>query len=135
MNNIMMVYPALVTWLALALYFALAYKVGGARAKHKVMPPLTEGPDEFMRIWRVHQNTTENLMLFLPSLWLFALYLSPVWAAVLGLLWVLARLVYAMGYYQSAEKRLPGFIASILIVAVLLTGALWGMFETVLAVN
>ena len=129
--NLMLVYPAIITWLALALYFYLTYNVGRARAKHKIAPPKTTGPEEFERYWRVQQNTLEQLMLFLPALWLFSIYLSPVWGALIGLVWVFARLMYAMGYYQDAAKRMPGFVAGLVAVVLLMIGSIYGMLRVV----
>lgn len=129
MNTILMVYPALATWLALLLYLGLAINVAKARRRHQIHPPFTDGPEDFLRYYRVHQNMAEQMILFLPSLWLFSFYYSPVWGGILGGLWVLARMVYAIGYYQNWEKRLPGFIASIFIIIILMLGSLFGLLK------
>lgn len=134
MSNILYAYPALVTWCAMALYFWSMARVGGARGKYKVQPPCTDGPEEFRRVFRAQQNTLEQLVLFLPSLWLFALYISPVWAAVLGAVWVVARVWYVLGYSQAAEKRRPPFIFAMVTTVVLLGGALFGIIGAVLVI-
>ena len=54
---------------------------------------------------RIQANTGEQMLLFLPSLWLFSLYLSAFWASVLGLVWILARAAYAVVYEADPEKR------------------------------
>jgi glutathione S-transferase len=51
-------------------------------------------------------NTLEWMPIFLPSLWLFAIYISDPVAAVLGLIWIGGRILYMAGY---SEKRGPGF--------------------------
>lgn len=132
--NILYVYPALVTWLAMALYFWTMYRVGGARAKYQVPPPRTDGPDDFLRVFRVQQNTLEQLVLFLPALWLFALFISHLWAGVLGLIWLVARVLYALAYTQSAEKRLPPFIFALVTTVVLLGGAMFGIIGALMAI-
>jgi glutathione S-transferase len=101
--------PALVTLLALLLFLATAMLVGRARLRHGVKPPAIDGPEPFQRALRVQQNTLEQLVFFLPSLWLAALFASARWASLLGFLWVGARLAYAVGYLQAPEKRGPGF--------------------------
>jgi glutathione S-transferase len=102
-------YTAIVTLLAIALYFFLATRVAVARAKFGVKHPATTGNPDFERIFRVHLNTLEWLPTFLVPLWLCAIYLSDVGAAVLGLVWIAGRIAYYVGYRQAVEKRLPGF--------------------------
>ncbi len=77
----MLIFPSLVTVLTLILYFILTLNVGRARVKYKVPVPQTSGDADFERVFRVQQNTLEQLILFLPSLWLFALFVSPIWGA------------------------------------------------------
>jgi len=106
--------PALVTLLALLLYLATVMLVGRARFRHGVKPPSSDGPEPFQRALRVQQNTLEQLVFFLPSLWLAALLVSVRWASLLGFIWVGARVAYAAGYLQAPEKRGPGFGISFL---------------------
>lgn len=105
----MPIYTAIVTLLAIALYFFLATRVAVARGRFGVDLPATSGNPDFERIFRVHQNTLEWLPTFLAPLWLTALYLSDLAAAALGLLWIAGRVVYYLGYRRAVEKRLPGF--------------------------
>jgi uncharacterized membrane protein YecN with MAPEG domain len=116
-------FPSLITALALILYQTLAANVGRARFKYNVMPPATTGNEDFERVLRVQQNTLEQLVFFLPSLWLFSVYVNPTWGAVLGLVWVVGRIAYAWGYYQAAEKRMIGFALSMLSGLTLVLGA------------
>jgi len=117
-----------VTLLALLLYFWVTGKTGQARLKHGVKAPATSGAPEFERAFRIQQNTLEQMMLFLPSLWLFAALVSDLWAGVAGLVWVIGRILYALGYARAAEKRSAGFGIAILANLVLLLGALVGWF-------
>jgi len=94
--------------------------------KYGVIPPATTGDPSFERVLRVQQNTLEQMILFLPALWLFSIYVNPYWGAGIGAVWVLGRVLYAWGYYQEAKKRGPGFGISFLSVAVLLLGSLIG---------
>lgn len=126
-------YPALITVLTLIVYFVLIIKVGQARRKYGIKPPATTGNPDFERVLRVQQNTLEQLIFFLPLLWLFALYLNPLWAAGIGAIWVVGRILYAWGYYQAAERRFPGFALSSLSGIVLLLGALWGIIQSLLS--
>lgn len=116
-------WPALVSLLALLLYFVVTINVGRARAKYGIPAPQMSGNLDFERVLRVQQNMLEQLVFFLPALWIFCLYLNPIWGAGLGLLWVVGRALYAWGYYQAAEKRGPGFaIASLSSLVLLLSG-------------
>ncbi|UQA60321.1 MAPEG family protein [Polyangium aurulentum] len=125
--------PGLITGLSLLAYFVFQINVGRARVKYNVQPPQTAGNPDFERVVRVHQNTLEQLVLYLPSLWLFALLINPVWAAGLGGLWILGRILYAWGYYKAAEKRGPGFGISALATLALLIGGIVGAVRVLLA--
>ncbi len=115
---------AIVTCLALLLYFVFAWNVGKARAKYKISPPATTGNPDFERVFRVQQNTLENLILFVPGLWMFSWYVSPQWASGIGLVWIVGRILYARSYYADAAHRGPGFVTSMLASIVLVTGGL-----------
>ena len=117
----------LVTVLALILFFVVTINVGRARFKSGIKAPQMSGDPEFERVVRVQQNTLEQLVLFLPALWIFALVVNPVYAAGLGAVWIIGRILYAWGYYQAAEKRGPGFGVSSLASIVLLLGSLVGV--------
>lgn len=120
-------FPSLVTVSALILYFVITINVGRARAKYQVPVPQTTGNLDFERVLRVQQNTLEQLALFLPALWLFSVYVSPIWGSVLGTTWIIGRIAYAWGYYQAAEKRLVGFAISSLSSIGLILGSLVGI--------
>lgn len=116
-------WPALVSLLALLLYFVVTINVGRARAKYGIPAPQMSGNSDFERVLRVQQNMLEQLIFFLPALWIFCFYLNPLWGSGLGMLWVGGRALYAWGYYQAAEKRGPGFaIASLSSLVLVLAG-------------
>ncbi len=125
--NELYVWPALVTAIALLVYLVLTINVGRARFKYKVEPPNTTGDPGFERAFRVHQNTNEQLFPFLAALWLFSIYLSPTWGAIVGGIWILGRIAFAWGYYQATEKRMLGFAINSLSLMVLLLGSLIGI--------
>ena len=74
-------YTALVTCLAIAFYFFLSIQVSKARRQFGVKLPAISGNADFERVFRVHMNTLEWMPIFLPSLWLFAVYVSDPYAA------------------------------------------------------
>ncbi|WP_448561406.1 MAPEG family protein [Trichothermofontia sp.] len=122
-------WPALVTGLALLMYLVITINVGRARFQYKVPPPQMTGDPDFERVVRVQQNTLEQMVFFLPALWLFCLYVDPRWGAGLGAVWILGRILYAIGYYQAADKRGPGFAIGSLSSMALLLGALIGILR------
>lgn len=119
----------LVLTLALIEYWLMGLMAGRARLKYGVAAPATGGHPVFERYYRVHQNTLEQLMVFAPSLLIFALSASIEGAIILGALFILARLVYAVGYVKNPEQRYYGAGATILINAILLLGSLAGLIR------
>jgi glutathione S-transferase len=118
--------------LALLEYMVMGGLVGFARTKYRVAAPATTGHPDFERTNRVHVNTLENLIIFIPSVWIFGAYVSARWAAVLGFSFVVARAVYAIGYLRAAEKRSIGASVTGLIEAVLVVGCLVGLARALL---
>ena len=123
----MLHYTPVVTLLAIAFYFFLATQVARARIKFGVKHPATTGHPDFERIYRAHINTLEWLPTFLVPLWLCAIYLSDAGAAAVGLVWIVGRVVYFVGYRKAVEKRVPGFLIQALACAVLFIGAVAGV--------
>jgi glutathione S-transferase len=117
---------AVVTALVLIQYIVLSVQVGQARGRYGVEAPATTGHPIFERHFRVHQNTLEQLAVFLPALWLFAVYVSAPIAAVLGLVFLVARVLYARGYVADPKQRSTGALLTAITTSVLLLGALIG---------
>jgi glutathione S-transferase len=120
----MLHYTALVTCLTILAYFFIIFRVGKARETFGIKAPATTGNPDFERVFRVQMNTLEWMVVFLPSLWLFAIYLSDPIAAVLGLVWIVGRMLYLTGYSQAANKRELGFMIQGGATALLWLGAL-----------
>ncbi|MDO8290089.1 MAG: MAPEG family protein [Parvibaculum sp.] len=128
-------YPltGLVTVISVLVFFWMGINVSRVRTKLNVPAPNMTGPDEFMRVLRVHENTMEGLLIFLPLLWLFALTSHDLWAAVVGIIYPIGRLLYARGYYAAADKRGTGFSIGLLSTAVLLLGSVYQMVMLAIA--
>jgi glutathione S-transferase len=120
-------YTAIVSLLAIALYFYFATRVAAAHGRFGVGLPAQTGNAEFERICRVHINTLEWMPTFLVPLWLCAVYLSDPAAAVVGLIWIAGRIVYYVGYSRAVEKRLPGFFIQSTACFLLFIGAAAGI--------
>jgi glutathione S-transferase len=117
-------FSALVTCLAILFYFFTTIQVSKARAAFGIKVPATSGNPDFERVFRVQMNTLEWMPIFLPSLWLFAIYVSDPGAAVLGLIWIAGRALYMTGYSQAAAKRGRGFGIQAAAAIILWVGAL-----------
>lgn len=113
--------------LALVEYIVMAALVGRARAKHGIHAPAMTGHPDFERANRVHVNTLENLIIFIPAVWIFAAYVDTRWAAALGALFVVARALYAAGYLRAAAKRSIGAGITGIVNMVLVVGGLIGL--------
>jgi glutathione S-transferase len=126
-------FTALVTCLTIAFYVFASTRVSKARGAYGVKLPATSGHPDFDRVQRVHMNTLEWLPIFLPSLWLFAIYIGDMPAAALGLVWIVGRILYMVGYMRAVEKRGPGFAIQGLACVVLWAGSLgmivWRMVQ------
>ncbi len=127
-----MEYVAIVTTLALMQAFYFAVKVGQQRGAHGINAPATSGHPDFERAFRVHQNTLEQLIVVVPSLWIFATYWRPEIAAGLGLVFVIGRQVYSSAYRGDPSKRTIGFSIGALATAILLLGSLVGAIMNLL---
>jgi len=113
---------ALVLALALIEYFVFGIMVGRARGQYGVEAPATTGHPIFERYHRVHQNTLEQLAIFIPALWMFGAYVNPAVAALLGLVFIAGRIVYLRGYVEDPKKRSTGTFITLFAQAILLVG-------------
>ena len=113
---------AAVTLLTVLLYSGTILLVGLARWRHGIEAPAVTGHPAFERAYRVQTNTLEQMPVFLPSLWLAALYCSDTVAAILGLLFLLFRVLYAVLYLRASAHRGWGYVPGALCML-----ALWGL--------
>ena len=115
---------ALVTLLAILFFFFTCINVSRSRGKTGVKVPAMSGHPDFERAFRIQMNTLEWMPIFLPSLWLFAIYISDAVAAGIGAVWIIGRIVYFIGYSKEAAKRGPGFAIQGIAAIALWAGAL-----------
>ena len=116
----------IVALLALVEYAVFVVMAGQARGRYGVAAPATTGHPKFERHFRVQQNTVEQLVIFLPALFLFARFVSENWAAALGVVFIIGRALYARGYVTDPAKRGPGFLLTILSNGSLMLGGIVG---------
>ncbi len=125
-----MAYVDIVTALALLQYLVFGFKVGRARGRYGVKAPAVTGNELFERQFRVQQNTLEQLVVFLPGLYLFSHYLEPRVAAVFGVIYLVGRELFAFSYVKEPAKREVGFSLSFLPSVILVLGGLFGAIRS-----
>jgi len=126
------IYTAGVTLLTLLLYFVLTGRAGQARAKYGIKAPAVTGNEHYERAYRVQMNTLEQMAFFLPAMWLYALFLNDVGAAVGGLIWIAARIYYAISYTRDPATRGPGVLVSLVVQIGLFLGAAYGVVKALI---
>lgn len=126
-----MLWITVITLLSLLLFVVLSYNVGMSRRKYSIKPPLMEGPEEFQRRFRTQQNTMEQLMVFLPSLWIFGQYASYLLATIFGIVWLVARIGYAVVYYKGSKARFHFFLIGLVMSLIMLIGGLAAVLTTI----
>jgi glutathione S-transferase len=121
-----MPYVHIVTALAVLQFVVFGFRVGVARERYGVKAPAITGNEIFERLFRVQMNTLEQLIVFLPGLFLFARYFSPYVAAALGVVYLLGRELYAFTYVRDPSKRSVGYGLTFLPMVILVVGGLIG---------
>jgi glutathione S-transferase len=116
----------IVIMLALVEYIVLGARVGFARGRTGLEAPAVTGNEEFERHFRVHYNTIEQLILFVPGIWFFAQYVHVLGAVGVGLVFIAGRAIYAVSYVKDPTTRGTGMMLTVLPCYILVFGALGG---------
>ena len=114
----------IVTVLALIQYVYFGFQVGSTRQKTGVKAPAMAGDPAFERMNRVHMNTLEQIVVFVPALWLYGTFINPYWGAGIGVIYLAGRFIYRAAYLKDPAGRGPGFMMTLLPTAVMLVWVL-----------
>jgi uncharacterized membrane protein YecN with MAPEG domain len=118
-----------ITLATLVFYIVLAMTAARQRGRHGVQAPAMTGPEPFLTAQRIHLNTLESLVPFLVLLWMCAIFWEPLPAAILGIVWLFGRVVYAVGYWSAPQRRHPGFAIAMIALVLLFIGTAYGLFR------
>ena len=127
-----MAWVEIVTLLALIELIVFGVLVSRARGAYGVAAPATTGNPIFERYYRVQANTIETLMVFLPALWIASRYWSPRYVALIGAVYLIARVLYLFNYVRDPKRRGAGYVLSMLPAIVLIITGLLGAIEALL---
>jgi uncharacterized MAPEG superfamily protein len=127
-----MAWVGIVVIVALFQFFGFGFAVARARGRYQCPAPATTGHEIFERYYRVQMNTLEQLVIFIPAIVLFAWLYDPRWAAGLGVIWIIGRLVYFRSYVRDPRTRALGFALTSLPSLGMLAAALVGFIIQVL---
>jgi glutathione S-transferase len=118
---------ALIILTALLQFLWFGSRAGGARGKYNIKAPATSGNEIWERIYRVQQNTMEQLVIFIPAMVIFGMYVSHRWVVIPGVLFILGRQLYAHEYIKDPDSRVPGMALSALSSIALILGGFIGI--------
>ena len=118
---------ALVTLSTSLMIFFLAFRVGMTRMKHKVKPYEDTKEKAVLIANRVHMNTIEMTVVYLPILWVATVFSSANLAWILGIAWFITRVGYAVAYTQKPKKRELPFIMGVACIGLTSLLALYGI--------
>jgi len=121
-----MAYVTIIAMLALIEYQVFGIQVGAARGRGNVKAPAVTGDPAFERTFRAHQNTLEQLIIFIPALYACAYFVNEMFAVAAGVVFLIGRAMYFRAYAADAEKRGTGMIVTMVGNVALVLGALIG---------
>jgi glutathione S-transferase len=128
----------LVVMLALIQFIVFGVQVGQARGKYGIKAPAMSGHVMFERQVRVHMNTLEQLVVFVPAEFSYAYLADSLgWygseiAAFLGVIYLIGRHLYARAYLRDPASRSIGFMLTAVPCMLMIGGALAAVLFTVI---
>lgn len=119
-------YIHIVTLLVLMQYFYFGFCVAQARAKYGVYAPAVSGNEHFERAFRIQANTLEQMVVFLPALYIAAFYWNETLVAAIGAVYLAGRFLYRRAYTADPKTRAAGFLLTVAPIFILMAAGLAG---------
>jgi len=116
----------IVAVLAVLQFIVFSILVGKARETYGVNAPAVQGHEMFDRAFRVQMNTLEQLVCFLPALMMASMFYPNTYVALVGVVYLVGRVIYRQSYVADPSKRGLGFMLTFAPTVVLLIAALFG---------
>jgi uncharacterized membrane protein YecN with MAPEG domain len=101
-----------------------SFLVGRGRDTYNVPAPATSGHPTWERLNRVHQNSLEQAVIFIPLLLVFATTWGQREAVWLGGIYLVARVLYGVGYVRDPKQRAVGAVLTFLVLVLLALGSI-----------
>jgi uncharacterized membrane protein YecN with MAPEG domain len=114
----------LIVMIALLEYIWFTVRTGISRGKYGVNAPACTGDEAWERMFRVQQNTMEQLIVFVPGIYAFAHFVSVKWAWLPGGLFIVGRFLYSSEYITKPASRVPGMSMTLLANAIVVVGTI-----------
>ena len=118
---------SLITVLAAVEVLVLGFLVGRGRATYAVPAPAMSGHPAWERLNRAHQNSLEQLVLFVPLFTAYFLHVGMQTGIAVGIVFLIARILYAVGYIRDAKRRELGAWLTAAVQVWLAIGAIVGL--------
>jgi len=128
-----MAFVTIIVMLALVEYLYFGVAVGRARSRHNVQAPAVSGDENFERFHRAHQNTLEQLVVFVPAMYAAAYYAHELYAVALGVVFLIGRAHYFRRYIADPPARGTGMLVSMGVCVLLIAAAMVGAVRVALA--
>ena len=118
---------AIVTCLALLFYYIVVAHTALLRVRHQIGEPTTTGHPQFDIAFWLQQKTGHQPIMLLLGLWLYAYYFSSLWAGIIGFLWILTRMFFAIRFINEPKSSPVGDWISRGMIVWLVVGSLVGI--------
>ena len=128
-----MEYVDLVALIAVFQFLFFGALTGRARGESGLKAPAMTGHPGFERMYRVQMNTLEQLVVFMPALYIAGKYWPSLVIAGIGFVFIVGRFMYWRAYVTDPSKRGPGFLLTVLPSVVLMGLAAVGAVMSLLS--
>ena len=99
-------FPILITIITLFIYQILSLNVSRSRFQNKIPAPITVGNLNFERAYRTHLNFLENMVIFLPLVWICSSFGNNIFYLLSCVFWIIGRVVFSISYIKDLDLKI-----------------------------